>query len=504
MPRGKGTGSTGVAAWLRHALCVLALAWTGLANGQPFFFPDTTNYIRAADAAVHIASGRRIATVWTRRYAEGLERPAPAAAAPPTRRINDAGGGTIMAGRSPYFGALLWLAWVSASFWPFVLAQAAIAYALVLLALRRLEVATIASEIGTVAVLAMATVVPTYNSLLLADMFGAFGVLALLLLAWPGAMGRWERGFLFAVVIVSATFHLTHIVMAIAMLAAFAAGRWLLRLPVAGRAWIAGALAVAIGLVSVQATGLATRIAFGRPAQLLPLLTARLYMDGPGRDFIAAGCDGRAYTICRLPIGMPPGNQAFLFSPDPNSGAFLMGDADQRRRMGEEDVAFARAVFARYPLRTAGAMAFNTIRQLLWVSHQGLNQGCFDRPDCWESLPEEVRARLAVTPSGRNAWPEAAMSWIVAIACAAAAIALPLLLRRMRASRDALWPAALAWTLAGGAAVLANAFLGGAVADPQYRFGARLSWLIVLTAILFWLRLRRSRAADRAAPAGSA
>jgi hypothetical protein len=96
------------------------------------------------------------------------------------------------------------------------------------------------------------------------------------------------------------------------------------------------------------------------------------------------------------------------------------------------------------------------------------------------------------------------MSWIVAIACAAAAIALPLLLRRMWAARDALWPAALGWTLAGGAAVLANAFLGGAVADPQYRFGARLSWLIVLTAILFWLRLRRSRDAERAAPAGSA
>ena len=80
---------------------------------------------------------------------------------------------------------------------------------------------------------------------------------------------------------------------------------------------------------------------------------------------------------------------------------------------------------------------------------------------------------------------------------------MPLLLRRMRMAQDAMWPAALAWTLAGGAAVLANAFLGGAVADPQYRFGARLSWLIVLTAILFWLRTRRSRAAERAAPASA-
>ena len=38
---------------LRHLLCILALMWVGIANGQPLFFStDSTNYIRAADVKV--------------------------------------------------------------------------------------------------------------------------------------------------------------------------------------------------------------------------------------------------------------------------------------------------------------------------------------------------------------------------------------------------------------------------------------------------------------------
>src|SRR5206468_11919046 len=66
-------GSPTVFAFARHTLCVLALMWTGLVNGQPFLFQsDTTNYVRAADAAVYIASGHRISTVWTDRYRDQL------------------------------------------------------------------------------------------------------------------------------------------------------------------------------------------------------------------------------------------------------------------------------------------------------------------------------------------------------------------------------------------------------------------------------------------------
>jgi hypothetical protein len=71
---------------LRHALCVLALMWTGLVNGQPFFFAtDTTNYIRAADVAVYVASHHRFSTVWTDRYKGQLDPKAAGTARPAGR-----------------------------------------------------------------------------------------------------------------------------------------------------------------------------------------------------------------------------------------------------------------------------------------------------------------------------------------------------------------------------------------------------------------------------------
>ena len=38
--------------WIWHLFGIVALMWAPLLNGQPFFFPDTTAYVRAADLAV--------------------------------------------------------------------------------------------------------------------------------------------------------------------------------------------------------------------------------------------------------------------------------------------------------------------------------------------------------------------------------------------------------------------------------------------------------------------
>ena len=58
-------GSAVLQRWLFHLGCVLALAWPAFVNGQPFYFPDSTAYVRAADSAAYIFSGERIRTEWT-------------------------------------------------------------------------------------------------------------------------------------------------------------------------------------------------------------------------------------------------------------------------------------------------------------------------------------------------------------------------------------------------------------------------------------------------------
>jgi len=119
-PRGVSqTGSSRAGRWVCHLLCVVALMWTALVNGQPFFFPDTTSYIRSADLAVFLASDHRLSTAWTARYADGLTPKTNADAQPqaeptpkqPTQAQpqtahsvgNDVSSGNIMAGRRKQF-----------------------------------------------------------------------------------------------------------------------------------------------------------------------------------------------------------------------------------------------------------------------------------------------------------------------------------------------------------------------------------------------------------------
>lgn len=483
-----------VGRWLRHLLCVLALMWTGIVNGQPFFFFDTSNYIRAADAAAHIGSGRRISTAWTDRYRAAVTPALQTAAVPDTP--NDLGRGTIMAGRSPYLGALLWLAYVAADFWPFVLMNAGIAYALILLSLRRFGLERPWQVVTAVAVLALATSLPTYNSLLLADPFTPFGILAFLLLASSGRLSRLETAFLSAVMLISATFHLTHIMIFIAMLAAIPLIRWarLSAVAVPRRAWFAGVAAVVVGLLSVQATAIATQAAFGRAPQLLPLLTARFYIDGPGKRFIQTGCEGQRFVVCRVPIVAPPNDALWLFSLDAHKGAYMLATGDDRRRMGEEDVAFALAVLRHEPAAQLGMMALNTLRQFVWIDYTGLNTRCLpEEGECWEALPPNVRARHHASPSGRDAWPQDAMNAIlyaaVLLSIVVVAAGLPWLRRR---DPEAARLMSL-WLLLGLAAWATNAFFGGAVADPQYRYTGRLAWLPVLAALIVALRWQAVR-----------
>jgi hypothetical protein len=473
--------------------------WTPLVNGQPFFFQsDSTNYVRAADSAVYLATGGRFSTVWTDRYRAQMEanKAAPSTSAQPApphlEGVNDVGHGFIMAGRSPYIGALMYVGYLLGDFWPFVLLQSLVAYALIILTLRRFDVATPANVTLVTLGLAATTALPTYNGLLLADAFAAFGMLAFLLLATPGKLTKLEQVFLGLVLIVSVTSHLTHIMILLGMTAALALWWVVKRIPSPpSRAWIAGIGAVCVGLLSVQITTAVTTAAFGHRPQLLPLLTARFIADGPGKKYIDAGCPGHDFQICHTHIGNPHFDTAILYATSPKDGTYMLANSDQRRLMGEQDVPFALAVLEFDPGGELAMMARNTVRQFLWIDYDGLNQDCFDRPDCWSSLPPTIRGELRASPSGRGLWPQEWMNALLYVVVAASLIVLaaswrPLLRdapERSRVLRE--------WLLLGLAGMLVCSFFGGAISDPQYRYQGRLIWLVPLMAAVALLILRQ-------------
>jgi len=504
---------------LRDILCVIALIWPALLNGQPFFFPDTTSYVRAADIAVYMASGKRLSTEWTDHYRESLSRLQTHAGATDandkttdtTDQIgggNDIGSGKVMSGRSPYFGAALYLGYLASDFWLVVLAYGVLTYLLILLSLRSYGLDRPGFRLATVAFVAVLTTAPFYDSYLLADALAGQGILAFLLLAFKReASGRWERLFLLALLVASAISHLTHMVILFAMGVA-AAGLGLLGVFPRRRSRYALGLAIAIaavGLVSTTITSAVVKQAFGAPPQLVPLLTARFIGDGPGRWYVRDHCHGQ-FAVCAFADHIPDTSLDFLWSHEPGKGVFLLADAPARAAMSREDTAFAFAVWRTYPAAQTGMILYNMALQAALFDSNWLNYGCWQDADCWQAVPERLRNAMRDTLSGRNLWPTRA---ITAVHYLAVIGALPILglfaCLYWRRYDDAEEPDATVWQsdVTGWiallvVALLANAFLGGSISDPQSRYQGRIVWLIPFSAFLYAALWYRTRATARA------
>ena len=488
---------------LFHLACVLALAWPAFLNGQPFYFPDTTAYTRAADSAAYIFSGQRISTEWTDRYRRSLDpdskvRDGGRHVSP---NVNDLGTESVMAGRSPYFGALLWLSYVFSRFWLFVLAQAVIAYALVRVSLRLFGLARPRIVAGCIAGLSLLTSLPFFVSLLMPDLLAAFGILAFLLLAIDRKrLHRGERWGLYALMLVSVLAHLTHILiiatLALALFAWALFRRWRRSqfAPLIG----ASSVIVLVGVISVMITSLVVEQTFGRAPLLVPLLTARFLADGTGLDYLRRNCPEAGFAACAYRDRKQVILGEFLWSLEPGKGAYMIADTATRRALSTEDSRFALAVLAAYPLEQGGRILRNGWRQVLRFDIDLLDYGCGGKPQCWSSLPPAERTALLASAGGRDLWPQSA---IAAVHYSAVALALFLLLAwaiaDARTGREGAGDIFL-WLVLLIIALAANALLGGGVSDPQPRYQARVIWLLPLLAAiaaLVWQRRFRPDAA---------
>lgn len=487
--------------WLVSIVCVLLLMWPALVNRGPFYFSDTSSYVRAGDVVARILVGERARTIWTRdgdspthRVAAGTARGAP------QPRGNEPDQGYVMSGRSPYFGLLLWLSWVASRFWLFILAQAVISYALIRLSLRTFDLDRQDIRLGVVAAMSVLTPLAIYNGVLLADALSGFGIAALLLLAAPTArLSRRETGFLFLLLVLSVISHLTHLVIAAGMTAALAFAWWLrwVDRTAAKRAIVAGVAAVVLGVVSLVATSIAIERHYGKPPVLVPLLTARFVADGPGRDFIAAGCGGRDFMVCRIRQNGWTSSTEFLWSRDPAAGAFLTSSVDQRRALSQEDKAFAIAVAKAYPIRTAGLAVWNTLLQIGDVRNQILMGHCFTDVACiGDQFPQEILRGNAGTLAGRTLWPVQQLDVVTYVTAIVTIVALLVLIPALRRRDPAMMRVLALWVGLVVVAMVINGFLGGAISEPQSRYQARMAWLIPFLAALALLRLRMTREAQ--------
>lgn len=474
--------------WPARAFSSLALLATAallclsaVLNGQPYLYPDTTAYVQRAETGVSRALGADRVRPWM-----GQPRATTAPAAPAGAPAENDDRTVNLAGRSVYYGALLYGAHAAGSLWLAVAAQALCVAGMLQLLIVRLWGFGRRHLLAAGAILALLTPLATFTGLLMPDVFAGLTILCSGVLAsYWNRLRRWERAGVAALLLFAIAAHPSHLALAALLLILVLACK-LLRLGVR-TPWPALVLMGACVLGGIAAEWVfnqAMKAVAGAPPVRLPHAMAHLVWMGPGTDYLRQNCPQARYVACDYVANFPTHWDDFLFSDEPSKGAFWLADAQAKRRMSEEQAAFVLDVVRFDPVGVARGLATDVLSQLasfrVDVGH--LEPG--DLQNLFAGrVPDDVLADLSRSRAARGSDFD---TWLSGATYAAVAASLLLLAWRRRSSALPRPPGFDALALVLGAGVLANAVICAVFAAPLDRFQSRVIWLVPLlgTAVL--------------------
>ncbi len=462
------------------AVAWLALLWPALLNGQPLLFHDTTAYIRGAAFPAEKFIGLK--TVWSQSVADAAPSApnAPASIATAATSLDDK---TVIAGRSVYYGSLLFWGFVVGGMWLPVLVQAAIVAAAVFGALRHLIPRPATSTVAALAVLGVATPLSWFSGYMMPDVFAGLGVLSASLLITHADRMTWpERGIWSALLAFSLAAHTSHLVTAIVILGLAVAGR------LTGRPdWRLAGLALAIGVAGLadMAFSLAVTRATGAAPVRPPMLSARVMHSDTGRAYLQGACPSAGYAVCAYVHRPAMTANDFLWSTDPAIGVFSLADASTRRALSDEQKRVFVGALLAAPIATTRELLTRWGMLLAITDIPEFNHTAADRAYFAAKLPGAIHTTFATTPSARGTLPTAPFQRLFLLTTFGGAI-LSLLLVRSETRRVA----DLALMLLAG--VVINAAICSALSGVEPRYETRMIWLLPLLAMaLSWRRAAR-------------
>lgn len=472
-------------------LTALALLWPALVNGGPFWFPDTGNYIRAADGGYVWLTGSP--SEWSDRLITGEGGVIAAEAA---------GGGVelnkeeleptrpVLTGRSIYYGFLLYLPMRLFGPWGAVMLQALLTSCILLwcahIALRNSPAIRQAWLAGGLGALIFLTPLAYYTSMLMPDIYSGLLVLALATaMAFWRKIDRREQVALLVIAAGLATFHTTHILIAAGM----GMLGFLLYLP-RRTAWRPPLIALPVALAGVLSSIIftfAVSEALETEPYSPPFLSARLTAAGPGTEFLARECatDPNAWELCDHQGQLSAWSDNFLWSEDPRNGVFQLASPDQQARMAAEDKTFFLSVLASDPVGLIGVSLESFAKQLVYFGMENFNYADTFVALAPDNYPPAVARSVLQSRAANDAMPTQFVTWAsVLVTLASLTFVLAIFLRElMRGAlglNDTRWRY-VALLLLG---VLANAAICGALSGPHARYQMRLIWLVPFCALL--------------------
>lgn len=347
-----------------------------------------------------------------------------------------------------------------------------------------------------VLLLSVLTALPWRAGQLMPDVFAGLVILGIATLAFgAGRLSLGRRLPLAGVVMVAVSVHTSHIGVGAGLVVALAGIGWLTR-----RFWPElkprlglAAAAVAMGVMLVAGIHWVT---VGRPFITQPasvLMLARLVQDGIAKRFLDDHCQkGSPFRLCKFRNLLPKTANSFLW--EPNSVARQLGG--WKAMEGEASTILTESL-EEYPLLHVEAAARLTVEQAtMFRTGDGIVR------DVGWLIGDTLRryypaAYLAFKTSRQNEGIDFdEVNALHVPVQAAAQLLLPLAAVVAWRRRDRLAFGLVAAILL---ALLGNAFVCGALSNPNDRYQNRIAWLAVAAVAVCVVRFRDRRSVARAA-----
>ena len=482
------------AGWARKAVVLfattLALLWPAFVNGGPFWFPDTSTYIRGADAAVVHLLGSP--SEWSDRL---VEQNAPRSKKPAVEEPSVALGAStvkptrpIFSGRSIYYGFLIYLPMRLLGVWGAILCQAMLTAAAILWCLgviaqgadHRRKIYAVAG----IVVICFMTPLPYYVAMLMPDVFAGVIVAVLTtLLVFHERIPLYQKVLAGLSSAAMATFHTSFMLLAIVCTVLVA-----LSLVTRKGLWKPLVIGIPIVLIAILANVIFTAgvaRALNKEPIAPPFLSARLIADGPGVAFLDRECqrDPASWTLCLHRAKLPMESDEFLWSDNPTRSVFGSADEQTQRRLAREDKRFFVNVFADAPLSVLRQSLAGTFKVLTDFRIINFNYDEERVQSFAAKLPPEIAAQMAETRAAHGEMPVHFQAVLTVLSTLASLSIIVLVAARSIRDGVGLSPQMVRMVAILVLACLANAAICGALSSPTSRYQMRLIWLVPFAAI---------------------
>jgi hypothetical protein len=403
--------------------------------------------------------------------------------------------GTLEESRSTVYGSFLQLlSWPN--FWPVVVVQTLFTVWILELLLRSHGLAGRARVLPiTVAALSILTALPWLTSQLITDVLAGLAVLALYLVVMHGGKLRvWERIALmafiaFAVATHNATLAVLMLLVAAGLLFALF-DRALVPLTGVRR----GAIALVLGASLLVATNYAVAHRLAWTPGGIALLFGRMLNEGIAQRYLAEHCPDPRFKLCDHLSELPDDADVFFW------GESVFDRLGRFKGMNVEMATIVLESLAAYPWEQIKGAVIATGRQLVMV-----NTGYGVNTEVWHTYGMIETYALQMLPAMTAAHQqqrELAFGTMNRLHVPVAYLAMLLLIGVIaRAARDQRLARLHHLALTVALALLANAFVCGALSNPHDRYGARMVWLAVLVLLLIpWSVAASSRSDTKVTP----